>query len=113
MRDRTHDARGVRNGHLVGVRLAFACPWRERRGAHIEQSRAIVQRRRNRLCGPGERTLLRVAQHALQFAHVLVAQERDDEKHHQDQQELRADAECNAEGLHSPRLAHVSSAIHR
>ena len=41
-----------------------------------EQPRPIVQRGGDRLRGAGERALLRVAQHALELAHVLVAQPR-------------------------------------
>ena len=46
-----------------------------------EQARAIVQRGRHRLRGAGERALLRVAQNALELAHVLVAEPRQRKEH--------------------------------
>ena len=60
-------------------------------GRRREQPRPVVQRGGHRLRGAGQRALLRVAQHALQLAHVLVAEPRQREEHGEDEQELRAD----------------------
>ncbi len=50
-------------------------------GPGREEPRPVVQRGRDRLCGAGERPLLRIAQHALQFAHVLDAQPGQRQEH--------------------------------
>ena len=77
-----------------------------------------MQRGRDRLRGAGERALLRVAQHALELAHVLDAEPRQREEHREHEQELRADAERESHALRalmarSPARLAQRSALHR
>jgi hypothetical protein len=69
---------------------------RDRVRGRREQARPLVQRDRHGLRGAGQRALLRIAEEALDLAHVFVAEPRQREKHRQDEQELRADAERDA-----------------
>ena len=77
-------------------RAALARQRFERHGGQIEKPGAIVQRGRHRLRRAGERSFLRIAQHALELAHVAPAEEGDDEEHRQDEQQLGTDAELDA-----------------
>ena len=85
-RPRSRRRTGAVGGALDGERL-------ERYRREVEESRAIVERGRDRLRGARELLLLRVAQHAFELAHVAPAEERDREEHGQHEEELRADAE--------------------
>ena len=70
-------------------------------GRGREEPRTVVQRGGDRLRGAGQRAFLRVAQHALQFAHVLDAQPRQRQEHGEDEQQLRANGQRNAGQRHS------------
>ena len=82
------------------VHRALGCQRLERHRREIEQPRAVVQRRRDRLRRAAERSLLGVAQHALQFAHVTPSEKRDDQEHRQHEQQLGTYAEREARALH-------------
>ena len=98
--------RGGRQRHAAAPRLlvALARERRDRIGGHGEQARAVVQRSGHGLGGPGERALLSVTQHALQFPHVLDAEPRQHEEHGQHEQQLRADRQRETLRLHGRRL---------
>ncbi len=97
-RQSLHDAGDLRRRRRrqAVARLLVGALLRERRdrvGRSGEQPRPVVERDRHRLRGRRERALLRVAEEALELAHVLVAEPGQREEHRQHQQQLGADAE--------------------